>query len=109
MPFDETLAKRVRAVLRGTDSLIERKMFGGLAFMVHGHMCCGIVGKDLVVRTGPDEYQAALAQPHARPMNFTGRAMRGFVFVDPLGCGSTPQLKAWVQRGLRFVLSLPPK
>jgi TfoX/Sxy family transcriptional regulator of competence genes len=109
MPFDETLAKRVRTLLRGTDSLTERKMFGGLAFMVNGHMCCGIVGKNLVVRTGPDQYQAALAQPHARPMNFTGRAMRGFVFVDPFGCGSTRELKAWVQRGLHFVLSLPPK
>jgi TfoX/Sxy family transcriptional regulator of competence genes len=109
MPFDETLAKRVRAGLRGTGSLTERKMFGGLAFMVHGHMCCGIVGQDFVVRTGPKEYEAALAQPHARPMNFTGRAMRGFVYVDPKGCGSTRELQAWVQRGLHFVLSLPPK
>lgn len=109
MPFDETLAKRVRALLRGTDSLTERQMFGGLAFVVNGHMCCGIVGKDFVVRTGPDEYEAALSQPHARPMDFTGRPMRGFVYVDPPGYRSTRELRAWVQRGLHFVLSLPPK
>src|SRR6267142_5471401 len=105
MPFDEALANRVRALLRGTDSLRERKMFGGLAFMVNGHMCCGIVGKDFVVRTGPDEYKAALSQPHARPMDFTGRPMRGLVYVAPLGYRSTRELNAWVQRGLRFVLS----
>jgi len=84
-------------------------MFGGLAFMVNGHMCCGIVRKDLVVRTGPDEYEAALSQPHARPMNFTGRPMRGFVYVGPSGCQSTRDLKTWILRGLHFVLSLPPK
>jgi hypothetical protein len=84
-------------------------MFGGLAFLVNGHMCCGIVGKDLMVRTGPDDYKTAVTRPHARPMDFTGRPMRGFVYVDAPGCRSPRDLNAWVQRGLRFALSLDPK
>ena len=84
-------------------------MFGGLAFMVNGHMCCGIVGADLVVRVGADKCSEALSQPHARPMDFTGRPMRGFVYVGPPGYRSNVELRTWIQRGLRFVLSLPPK
>ncbi len=84
-------------------------MFGGLAFMVNGHMSCGIVGENLVVRVGAGGYQDALSQPHARPMDFTGRPMQGFVYVAPPGYRSTAQLRAWIQRSLHFVLSLPPK
>jgi TfoX/Sxy family transcriptional regulator of competence genes len=109
MPFDEALAEQVRALLRGHHSLKEKRMFGGLAFMVNGHMCCGIVDKNFVVRTGPDEYATALSQPHAQPMDFTGRPMRGFVYVTPEGYRLTRDLKAWIQRGLHFVLSQPPK
>jgi len=109
MPFDEVLADRVRLLLRGRYSVTEKKMFGGLAFMVNGHMCCGIVGKDLVVRTGLKEFDAALSQPHARPMDFTGRPMRGFVYVAPAGTRSGSDLKTWTRRGLRFVLLQPPK
>jgi len=109
MPFDERLAKRVRSLLRGEHSFKEKKMFGGLAFMVNGHMCCGIVGEDLVVRTGVGTYHEALSQPHARPMDFTGRPMRGFVYVGPRGYHSAAMLSSWIQQGLRFVLSLPPK
>ena len=109
MPFDEMLAERVRMLLHGTDSLQEKRMFGGLAFMVNGHMCCGIVDENLVVRTGPEQHEKALSQPHARPMDFTGRAMRGFVYVAPEGYRSTRELKAWIQLGLRFVQSQPPK
>src|SRR6266567_984997 len=95
MPFDEALAERVRPLLRCSHSLKEKRMFGGLAFMVNGHMCCGILGNDFVIRTGPDQYEAALSQPHARPMDFTGRAMRGFVYVHPSGYRSTRDLKTW--------------
>jgi TfoX/Sxy family transcriptional regulator of competence genes len=109
MAFDESLAKRVRRLLRGDYAVKEKRMFGGLAFLVNGHMCCGIVSSDLVVRTGADAQAEALSQPHARPMNFTGRPMRGFVYIGPPGCQSAPQLGAWIQRGLRFVLSLPPR
>jgi hypothetical protein len=109
MPFDETLAERLRPLFRGKYSVKEQRMFGGLAFMVNGHMCCGIVGKDLVVRTGPDGFEQALRQPHARPMDFTGRPMRGFVFVSSAGYRSDRDLKSWTRRGLDFVLSQAPK
>jgi hypothetical protein len=84
-------------------------MFGGLAFMVTEHLCCGIVDESFVVRTGSKPYEAALSQPHARPMDFTGRPMRGFVYVAPEGYRSTRGLRAWIQRGLHFVQSQPPK
>jgi len=84
-------------------------MFGGLAFMVNGRMCCGIVGQDLVVRTGADAFDQALRRPHARPMDFTGRPMKGLVCVAPAGYRSDSGLKSWMQLGLDFVLSLPPK
>ena len=108
IPYDENLAKRTPSALRG-HSYSEKRMFGGLAFLVSGHMCCGIVGEDLVIRTGAEAQAEALAQPHARPMDFTGRPMRGFVYVGPSGYRSPAQLDAWLQRGLRFVLSLAPK
>lgn len=109
MAFDVTLATRIRSLLRGSYSVTEKKMFGGLAFMVNGHMCCGIVGKDLVIRTGPDASGEALRLPHSRPMDFTGRPMKGFVFVAPEGFQSDRDLKSWTQRGLDFVLAQPPK
>jgi TfoX-like protein len=109
MPFNQALAVRVREVLQGTRSLKEKQMFGGLAFLVRGHMCCGIVGDDLVVRTGPEAYDAALSKPHARAMDFTGRPMRGLLYVSPAGCRSSKALKSWIQMGTKFVSSLPPK
>ncbi len=109
MAFDEALADRLRVLLSGTPDVVEKKMFGGLAFMVNGHMCVGIVGDDLMVRTGPDGFDDALAQPHARPMDFTGRPMRGWLYVAPEGFRGARDLKAWVQRGLRFVHSQTPK
>ena len=109
MPFDETLAGRLRPLFRGKYSVKEKRMFGGLAFMINGHMCCGIVGKDLVVRTGPDGFEQALRRPHARPMDFTGRSMKGFVYVAPPGYRSDRDLKSLTRRGLDFVLGQPPK
>src|SRR5262245_9181577 len=109
MPFNERLARRVRDSLMEQGPVKEKRMFGGLAFMVQGHMCCGIVGEDLVLRVGPAEYERALSQRHARVMNFTGRAMKGFVYVEPGGLRTTASLKKWLQLSLRFVLSLPPK
>jgi TfoX/Sxy family transcriptional regulator of competence genes len=87
----------------------EKRMFGGLAIMVNGHMCFGIEGQNLMVRVGADQYEQALSQTHTRPMDFTGRAMRGYVYVEPAGYRTKAQLKAWIRRSLRFVLSLPPK
>jgi hypothetical protein len=84
-------------------------MFGGLCFTVAGHMCCGVAGKDLVVRVGPARLLEALAEPHARPMDFTGRPLKGFVFIGPGGCRRPADLAKWIRRALSFVGSLPPK
>ena len=77
--------------------------------MVNGHMCCGIVGNDLVVRVGADAYERALSHLHARPMDFTGRQMKGFVYVGPPGSRTPASLRKWIKLGLDFVASLPPK
>jgi TfoX/Sxy family transcriptional regulator of competence genes len=109
MAYDEGLAARVRDVLGDHPDIIEKKMFGGLAFMVQGNMACGIIQDDLMVRVGPEGYETALAQPHARSMDFTGKPMRGMVVVDGAGLDTDETLDEWVQRGLQFALSLPPK
>ena len=109
MAYDEQLADRVRNVLGPRRGFIEQKMFGGLCFMVRGNMCCGIVKDDLMVRVGPDQYERLLAEPYARLMDFTGRAMKGFVFVGPEGYRSDEALAKWVKRGVDFALSLPAK
>ena len=109
MAYDEKLAERVRGVLERRRGITERKMFGGLSFMVNGHMCCGVLGDDLMVRVGADDYDAALDMKGARPMNFTGRPMKGMVFVDRTGHGRADRLRAWVERGLRYARTLPPK
>ncbi|MEE3005616.1 MAG: TfoX/Sxy family protein [Chloroflexota bacterium] len=83
-------------------------MFGGIVLMLHGNMCCGVTNDDLMVRVGADALEDALAQPYARPMDFTGRPMKGFVFVDAAALGDR-DLKRWVQRGVTFAGSLPAK
>jgi hypothetical protein len=88
--------------------LSERAMFGGLCFMVHGNTCSGIVGDDLMVRVGADAYEEAMARPHARAMDFTGRSLRGMVSVDPVGTAQGAALNAWMDRGYCFATSLPP-
>jgi hypothetical protein len=109
MAYDEELAERLRAVLSGQPNLSERKMFGGLAFMVAGNMCCGIIGDELMLRVGPQGYEDALAQPHARLMEFTGRPMKGMVTVAPAGFATEDALAALVQRGVSYASSLPAK
>jgi TfoX-like protein len=111
--YDTDLAKRVRAALHRATARTalpqEIKMFGGLCFTVDGHMCCGVIGHDLVVRVGPTRFLAALAEPHARPMDFTGRPLKGFVYVGPAGCRRPADLANWIRRSLAFAGSLPPK
>jgi TfoX/Sxy family transcriptional regulator of competence genes len=107
--FDEGLAERVRGLLGSDPRLSERKMFGGLCFMTGGNMCCGVMGDLLIVRVGPDAYAEALGEPHARPMDFTGRAMKGVVYVDPEGLAEDEDLDRWLERGLDYAGSLPPK
>ena len=109
MPYDETLAERLRRALASQDEVVERKMFGGLAFMVHGHMTCGVAKDTLMLRVGPEAYEEVLALDHARPMDFTGRPLKGMVYVDPEGYSNDEALTAWIGRALDFVLSMPPK
>jgi hypothetical protein len=109
MAYDEETAFRVRNALAVYPRVEEKKMFGGLAFMLRGHMCVGVIGDELMVRVGPGGYEAALNQPHAREMDFTGRPLMGFVYVERAGFVSGAGLDAWVSRGTEFVLTLPPK
>ena len=106
MSYDEKLAARIRALLSSRDDVEEKKMFGGLCFMVRGAMCCGLTKTDLMIRVGPDQYEHSLEQPHARPMDFTGRPIRGMVYVAPVGVRSRASLERWVRRGIAFVESL---
>jgi TfoX/Sxy family transcriptional regulator of competence genes len=108
MAYDETLAERVRAELAGEDGLMERKMFGGLAFMLDGNMACGIVKDELMLRLGPEGADRALDEPHVRAMDFTGRPMTGMVFVAPGGLGDVA-LQHWVGEATSYVRTLPPK
>ena len=109
MPYDEQLVDRVRGVLAKNPLVAERKMFGGLTFMVRGNMACGVENDRLMVRVGPDAYDDALGQPHAQMMDFTGRPMKGMVFVGPEGHESDDGLRRWVERGVEYALSLPAK
>ena len=109
MAFDEKLADRVRDALPPHDSITERKMFGGIAFMIAGNMCCGVLGDDLIVRLGNEEGERALAEPHTRPFDFTGRPMKSTLYVSGERLREDPDLSAWVGRAVDFCLSLPPK
>ena len=109
MAYDEALALRIRAALPDLPGLTEKKMFGGIAFLVHGNMACGVSGENLMVRIRPDATDAALAQPAVRVFDMTGRPMKGWVLVEPAGLQSTDQLMHWVEQGVAFAQSLPPK
>jgi len=107
--YDEVLADRVRDVLAARADLSERKMFGGIAFMIGGNMAVGVIGDDLMVRLDPADAERALAEPHTRPMDFTGRPMKGMIFVDSAGTESDADLGAWAEAGADFAASLSPK
>ena len=109
MAYDEGLAERLREIFADRYDVDEKRMFGGLAFMLHGHMCCGIVNDTLMARVGADQYADALQRSHAREMDFTGKAMKGFVYVDPAGFETDEDLRDWVAICEGFVNSLPPK
>lgn len=109
MPHDEILADRVRKILARRRGISEKKMFGGLSFLVNGNMACGVEGRKLMVRVGPDAWEDALGRAHARKMDFTGKSLKGFVYVQPAGVGSEASLRAWVDRGVDFARSLPKK
>jgi TfoX/Sxy family transcriptional regulator of competence genes len=109
MAYDEGVAQRVREALADESGVLEKKMFGGIAFMLRGNMCCGVVGEELMLRVGPDGYEQALAKPHARPMDFTGRPMRGMLYVASEGFESDRDLSKWLARATAFAGSLPAK
>lgn len=109
MAYDEAFAERVKAVLKSRRSVTEKKMFGGLCFMVNGNMACGVEKNKLVVRIGPDNYEKTLKQKHVRKMDFTGKPLKGFIYVMPAGLSRADSLKKWVDRGILFAQSLPKK
>lgn len=106
MAFDEELADRLRQAVGSRPGVAEKKMFGGLAFLLDGKMFVGIVKDDLMVRVGPDRYESALAEPHVRPMDFTGRPMVGYVYVRPGGSSTASAIRRWVDLGAAFVATI---
>jgi TfoX/Sxy family transcriptional regulator of competence genes len=109
MAFDEGLAHRIREHLPDKSDVKERKMFGGLCFMVSGHMCCGIIENKLMARIGPDHYESCLKKKYVSEMDFTGKPMKGFLYVDPAGISDDSDLMDWISVCINFIETLPPK
>lgn len=109
MAYNEQLADRIRAIIYEYDEFIEKKMFGGLAFMHHGNMCVGVIGDQLMARVGPDQYEIALKKKHAREMDFTGKALKGFVYVSTEGVKTKKMLTDWITTCINFTDTLPEK
>lgn len=109
MAYDEGLAQIVREFLEEKPTYIEKKMFGGIGFLLQGNMACGILNDDLIVRVGPTNHEDALKLPHSREFDITGRPMKGWIMVSSDGFDSEEVILAWVNRGVDFALSLPPK
>ncbi len=108
MAYDEKLAGRIRQVFRGRDDISERQMFGGLAFLHRGRMCCGIVGSELMVRIAADEFVVVMRLPNVRPMDFTGRPLKGFAFVAPPGFRTAAALRRWLSLAERGAKAARP-
>lgn len=109
MAFNEDLTERVRHALGARAPFTEIKMFGGLCFTVKGNMAVGVVKDDLMVRVGADQHDAAVALPGARPMDFAGKPMNGFVYAGPEATDTDDDLQAWVDRAFAYVGPMPPK
>ena len=109
MAYDEGLAERIREELAGEPGLVEKTMFGGVAFLLDGNMAVGIIGDDLMVRVGPAAYEAALQRPYTRVFDMTGRPMKGWVVVESIGLEDDGAFTEWVREGVAFARSLPAK
>ena len=109
MAFDEGLAQRIREEIGELPGMVEKKMFGGVGFILQGNMACGVTKDSLIIRLGLDDYENALSKAHTRVFDMTGRAMRGWVLVDPPGVEDDDDLSAWLQAGVDFAAGLPPK
>ncbi len=109
MAYDEGLATRIREAIGDRPGLAEQRMFGGLAFLVHGNMACGVRGEDLIVRLAADAVESVEGEPAVRPFDLTGRPMKGWLLVAPDGHAEDDDLRRWVDRGVAYAASLPPK
>lgn len=109
MAFDESLAGRIRDILMRKKGVAEKKMFGGIGFLLHGNMLVGVWKESLIVRLGPDPYHDALLEPHVQEFDITGKPMKGWVMVEPEGIDEDTQLKDWIERAWNFVETLPRK
>jgi TfoX/Sxy family transcriptional regulator of competence genes len=109
MAYSESLAARIRAALAGKRGVVEKKMFGGVGFLLHGNMLVGVWKTSLIARIGPDAYEAALAEPDVRAFDITGKPMKGWVMVEPDGIENDDQLSSWIERAWQFVKTLPKK
>ena len=109
MAYDEDLATRIRTAIGKRPSISEKKMFGGIAFLHRGYMFCGIAKGKLMARVGPENYEKALRQRHVRPMDFTGKPLKGYVYVEAAGCNTPAAAAKWVEKCLAFVKTLPAK
>jgi hypothetical protein len=109
MAYDEVLAERIRAALAGRDGFAEKKMFGGIGFLLHGNMCVGVWKEQLILRLAAEQADAALRQEHVRVFDITGRAMTGWVLVDPAGMRTDEALNGWIDQAVGFVSLLPAK
>ncbi|MBM3727689.1 MAG: TfoX/Sxy family protein [Acidobacteria bacterium] len=110
MAFDPGLAERIRQHLNHlAPGALEKRVFGVVAFMINGHMACGIVRDSLMLRLDHEAAERALTRPHTRPMDFTGRPMRGMLYVEPQGTAEESDLRGWLEMAVRHAMSLPPK
>lgn len=109
MAYDHGLAERIRELFADRPGIVEKKMFGGLCWLVNGNLACGVFKDFLIVRVGPENEAAALNRPHARRFDITGRPMKGWVMVSPDGYAEDEDLGRWVEMGIDFAGGLPPK
>lgn len=109
MAYNQELARRVLQRVGALPGMTEKKMFGGVGYILNGNMACGVHGERLIVRLDPAEHQATLAQPHTAPFDTMGKAMPGWVLVGPEGLEDDADLYGWIERGLAYARSLPPK
>jgi TfoX N-terminal domain len=109
LTYDQRLAARIRVLLKGLRGVEEKKMFGGVGFLIRGNMSCGVYKQDLIVRVAPAEYEIALRAPHARVFDISGRPMKGWLLVGGEGCKSSKTLRDWVNGSVAYARSLPPK
>lgn len=108
MAYDMKLAERIRSEF-GEIPFVEKKMFGGVGFLVHGNMACGVYKEDMIVRVEPQKHATLLKKPRAKVFDITGKPMKGWLMVEPAGCKTARQLSSWVKESVEFSLTLPPK